>query len=73
MLYGLAILGVYFVLLASNTDFFLLKGLKLFYEINYLEFRYWPAVALIGLTSAALLFIAQRVRERIIFGHSSHG
>ena len=66
LLFGLAFLCVYFILLASNTDFFLLKGLKLFYEINYLEFRYWPAVALIGLTSAALLFVAQRLRERVI-------
>lgn len=71
LLFGVAFLCVYFVLLASNSDFFLLKGLKIFYEINYLNFRYWPAVALIGLTSAALLFIAQRLRERIVLGHSN--
>ena len=66
LLYGLGLLSVYFVLLASRSDFFLLRGLKIFYEIQYLDFRYWPAVALIGLTSAALLFVAQRMRERIV-------
>lgn len=66
LLYGVGILAVYFVLAASRSDFFVLKGLKIFYEINYLDFRYWPPVALVGLTSAALLFFAQRLRERII-------
>ncbi|HJU56104.1 MAG TPA: HAD-IC family P-type ATPase [Pyrinomonadaceae bacterium] len=70
LLYGLGILAVYFALAASQLDFFLLRWLKLFYEINYLDFRYWPAVALIGFTSAALLFVAQRLRERIITGRS---
>jgi cation-transporting P-type ATPase E len=66
VLYGVGILAVYFALAASGSDFFLLRWLKIFYEINYLDFRYWPAVALVGMTSAVLLFIAQRLRERII-------
>ncbi|HKQ52725.1 MAG TPA: HAD-IC family P-type ATPase, partial [Pyrinomonadaceae bacterium] len=66
LLYGVGLLAVYFVLAASRSDFFLLRWIKLFYEINYLNFSYWPAVALIGFTSAALLFLAQRLRERII-------
>jgi cation-transporting P-type ATPase E len=66
LLYGVGILAVYFVLAASRSDFFLLRWLKIFYEIQYLNFRYWGAVAVIGLTSAALLFVAQRLRERII-------
>jgi cation-transporting ATPase E len=66
LLYGLGLLSVYFVLLASRSDFFLLRWVKIFYEIQYLDFHYWPAVALIGLTSAALLFVAQRLRERVV-------
>jgi cation-transporting ATPase E len=66
LLYGLGILAIYTFLAASRLDFFLLNGLKLFYEINYLDSRYWGAVALIGLTSAALLFFAQKLREKII-------
>jgi cation-transporting ATPase E len=66
LLYGLGILAVYTFLATSQSDFFLLKWLKIFYEINYLDSRYWGIVALVGLVSAALLFIAQKLREKII-------
>lgn len=66
LIYGLGILAVYFFLVASQIDFILLRWLRLLYEINYLDSRYWGAVALVGLTSAALLFLVQRLREKII-------
>jgi cation-transporting ATPase E len=66
LLYGVAILAVYVFLAASQIDFFLLRWLKIFYEINYLDSRYWGAVALIGLTSAVLLFFTQKLRERLL-------
>ncbi len=66
LLYGLGILAVYTFLATSQIDFFLLNWLKLFYEINYLDSRYWSIVAFIGVASATLLFFAQKLREKII-------
>jgi cation-transporting P-type ATPase E len=66
LLYGIGILGIYTFLATSQIDFFLLNWLKLFYEINYLDSRYWSLVAFIGMASATLLFFAQKLREKII-------
>jgi cation-transporting ATPase E len=66
LLYGVGILAVYTFLATSQINFFLLNWLKIFYEINYLDSRYWAVVAMIGLISATLLFLAQKLREKII-------
>jgi cation-transporting ATPase E len=66
LLYGIGLLAIYTFLAASRIDFFLLNGLKEFYEINYLDSRYWAIVAMIGLASATLLFFAQKLREKLI-------
>jgi cation-transporting P-type ATPase E len=66
LLYGIGILAVYIFLATSQLNFFLLNWLKIFYEINYLDSRYWAIVAMIGLISATLLFFAQKLREKII-------
>jgi cation-transporting ATPase E len=66
LLYGIGILTVYTFLATSQINFFLLNWLKLFYEINYLDARYWSLVAFIGVASATLLFFAQKLREKII-------
>jgi cation-transporting ATPase E len=66
LLYGLGLLAVYGFLATSRIDFFLLRWLKIFYEINYLDSRYWAVVAFIGFTSAALLFFAQKLREKFV-------
>jgi len=66
LLYGIGILTIYTFLAASSLNFFLLNWLKIFYEINYLDSRYWAIVAMIGLASATLLFFAQKLREKLI-------
>lgn len=66
LLYGLGILAVYTFLATSQLNFFLLKWLKIFYEIDYLDSRYWAIVAMIGLASATLLFFVQKLREKLI-------
>lgn len=66
LLYGLGILAVYTFLATSQINFFLLNWLKIFYEINYLDSRYWGIVAFVGLASATLLFLAQKLREKLI-------
>lgn len=66
LLYGLGILAGYIFLAAVKIDFVPLNWLKKFYEIEYLDTRYWGMVALISLVSAILLFVVQKLRERII-------
>jgi cation-transporting P-type ATPase E len=66
LFYGLGILSIYTFLATSRIDFFLLNWLKIFYEINYLDSRYWAVVSMIGLASATSLFFAQKLREKII-------
>jgi cation-transporting ATPase E len=65
-LYGVAVLAVYLFLAATQVNFFPLDKLKDFYEISYLDSRYWVAVAGISFVSAALLFVVQKLREKII-------
>jgi cation-transporting ATPase E len=66
LLYGIGILSIYTFMAASRIDFFLLNWLKLFYEINYLDSRYWAVVSFIGVVSATLLFFAQKLREKLV-------
>jgi cation-transporting ATPase E len=66
LLCGLGILAGYTFLAAININFFPLNKLKKFYEIEYLDTRYWGVVAAISIASAILLFIVQKLRERII-------
>ena len=66
LLYGVGLLTIYTFLAASRIDFFLLNWLKIFYEIDYLDSRYWAIVAMIGLASATMLFFAQKLREKIV-------
>ena len=68
LLYGLGILAGYIFLAALKIDFVPLNWLKKFYEIEYLDTRYWGMVAAISIGSAILLFIVQKLRERIIEG-----
>jgi len=65
-LYGVGVLAVYLFLAATQVNFFPLDKLKGFYEISYLDSRYWVAVAGICFVSAALLFVVQKLREKII-------
>ncbi|PYS48631.1 MAG: hypothetical protein DMF68_12555 [Acidobacteria bacterium] len=64
--YGVGMLAGYILLAAVPLDFMPLNQLKKFYEIEYLDSRYWGAVALISLVSAVLLFIVQKLREKVI-------
>ncbi|MDT5123893.1 MAG: cation-transporting P-type ATPase [Acidobacteriota bacterium] len=66
LLYGIGILAGYIFLATIKIDFFLLNWLRKLYEIEYLDSRYWGVVAIISLASAILLFIVQKLRERII-------
>jgi hypothetical protein len=66
LLYGIGLLSIFTFLATSRIDFFLLNWLKIFYEIEYLDSRYWAIVAMIGVAGATLLFFAQKLREKLI-------
>ncbi|HYJ45434.1 MAG TPA: HAD-IC family P-type ATPase [Pyrinomonadaceae bacterium] len=65
-LYGVGVLAAYIFLAATEVNFFPLDKLKSFYEINYLASRYWVPVVAVSLVSAVLLFIVQKLRERVV-------
>jgi len=66
LLYSLLIVVLYIFLAVTNIDFVLINILKKFYEITYLNSRYWGIVALISVVSAGILFGVQKLREKII-------
>lgn len=66
LLYGAGILAIYVFLAAVNLDFKPLNAIKGLYEIENLDSRYWGIVAAISGASAVLLFLVQKVRERIM-------
>jgi hypothetical protein len=62
----LGIIGLFVFLATTTLDIFPLDFLKLFYEIQLLDPRFWHIVALISISSAVALFIVQRIRELFI-------
>jgi magnesium-transporting ATPase (P-type) len=66
LLYGLGILSGYIFLAATTLNFVPLNLLRKFYEIDYLASQYWSLVAVISIPSAVLLFLIQKLRERVV-------
>jgi cation-transporting P-type ATPase E len=66
LVYGLGIIALFVFLATTTLDIFPLDFLKLFYEIQLLDPRFWHIVALISISSAVALFIVQRIRELFI-------
>ena len=66
LLYGLGILAGYIFLAATTLNFVPLNLIRKFYEIDYLSSQYWSLVAAISIPSAILLFLIQKLRERLI-------
>lgn len=64
--YAILLIGIFVFLTATTSDFFILKYLKIFYEINYLEPKYWKIVAAVSIVSSAVLFILQILRRKIL-------
>ncbi|MBC7796861.1 MAG: HAD-IC family P-type ATPase [Pyrinomonadaceae bacterium] len=64
--YGLGIIGVYSFLVTTRAETFPLNYLKIFYEITYLDSRFWSLVAIISFSSGIILFLTQKLRELFI-------
>jgi hypothetical protein len=67
MVYGLAIITVYVILVLFKQGGLIIRGLKEFYEINHLQSDYWWMVIIISLACSIGLFIIQRLRSLIVW------
>ncbi|HXG66165.1 MAG TPA: HAD-IC family P-type ATPase, partial [Blastocatellia bacterium] len=65
-LYGVTLLAVFTFLVTTRMEGVVLDVLRAFYEISHLDSRYWGVAAAISLASAALLFLAQKLREKVV-------
>jgi cation-transporting ATPase E len=68
LLYGLLIVLLFIFFAVTNIDFVLFNFIKTFYEITPLKAEYWGLVAVISIIGSALLYLLQRLREKILFG-----
>lgn len=66
VLYAIGLVTLYSFLAITQLDFVLIRWIKTFYEISYLDSRYWKLTAIISISSAAILFIIQKIREYLI-------
>jgi cation-transporting ATPase E len=67
LLYGVLILILYLFVTITNIDFVLIDFIRLFYELSYLDVKYWLLVAVVGTISSAALFVLQQIRAKIVF------
>ncbi len=67
LLYGLLIVLLFIFFAVTNIDFVLFNFIKTFYEITPLKAEYWGLVAVISTIGSALLYLLQRLREKILF------
>ncbi|MBL8015744.1 MAG: HAD-IC family P-type ATPase [Ignavibacteria bacterium] len=66
ILYAIGLVGLYSFLAATGSGFVLIRWIKTFYEISFLDGRYWGITLAIAGISAAFLMILQKIRERFI-------
>lgn len=66
LLYSLLLVLLYIFLAVTNIDFVVFNILKKFYEITYLDSRYWGVVALISILSSVVLYGVQKLREKLL-------
>jgi cation-transporting P-type ATPase E len=69
ILYAAGLIILYSFLAVTQIDFALVRWIKTFYEISYLPYRYWDTAIVISVISAAVLFVAQKLREKYIRSH----
>lgn len=64
--YSAFIVVLYIFLAVTTIDTSALNLLKNFYEVTYLDSKYWAIVLIISVFSSVILFLTQKLRERII-------
>lgn len=68
LFYGLLIVVLFIFFAVIKTDFILFNFIKTFYEIKPLKPEYWGLVAVISVIGSAILYLLQKLREKIMFG-----
>jgi cation-transporting ATPase E len=66
VLYSAGIIFLYIFLAVTTIDNSALNVIKSFYEITYLDSKYWAFVFIVSVCSSVLLFLLQKLREKII-------
>jgi len=66
LFYAVALVALYSFFAVTQIDFVLIRWIKTFYEITYLEVRYWDTAVIIGVFSAVILYVLQKFRGRLI-------
>lgn len=69
VVYAAALVFLYSFLAVTQMDFVLIRWIKTFYEISFLQGRYWGTVVVIAGISGVLLFALQKLREKYIKSH----
>ena len=65
LFYGLLIVVLFIFFAVIKTDFILFNLIKTFYEIKPLKPEYWGLVAVISLIGSAVLYLLQKLREKV--------
>ncbi len=65
--YGISLILLFFILATIKVDFFIIKGLQIFYEIEHLSFSDWIISIIVIVAGSILLWIAHYFREKILF------
>lgn len=65
-LYAFGLIALYSALALSESNFILIKWAKIFYEISYLDRKYWLITFLISLSFSIAIVLAQHLRKRIL-------
>jgi cation-transporting ATPase E len=68
--YSAVIVVLYIFLAVTTIDTSILNILKKFYEVTYLDSKYWAIVLIISVFSSVVLFLTQKLREKIINKYS---
>ena len=67
LFYGLLIVVLFVFFALTKTDFILFNFIKTFYEIKPLKPEYWGLVAVISIIGSAILYLLQKLREKVMF------
>jgi hypothetical protein len=68
VIYGFIILLLYIFLAATNIQSGAVLLVKAFYEIDFVRPALWPMILVISLVSSFVLFYAQKLRKKILYG-----
>jgi cation-transporting ATPase E len=68
VIYGFIILLLYIFLAATNIQSGAVLLVKAFYEIDFVRPVLWPMILVISLISSFVLFYAQKLRKKIMYG-----